>query len=177
MFRRQFEQGQRNAEVIIQIATGRQHRTARAQDAREHFLDRGLAAGAGDGCDLMREGFAVQRAQLAECLTGIADQQLRQCAVGHFTLDQCRHGTFGRHVIEVVMTIEARTGQGNEQLTRFDRTAVDADTVEAGIGRNQAGIQRAGQFAQFQGFKHGPPPTRSRRDRPRPDRRRRGVRH
>jgi len=46
VFRGQFEQGQRSAEVIVQVATGRQDRTARAQDAGQQFLDRGFAAGA-----------------------------------------------------------------------------------------------------------------------------------
>ena len=80
-------------------------------------------------------------------MTGIGDQQLRQRAVGNFALDQRRHGTFGRDFIEVVMTIETRTGQGNEQLARLDGATVDADAVEARIRSDHARIQRAGQFA------------------------------
>lgn len=81
VFRRQFDQGQRDAEVVVQVATGRQHRTARAQDAREHFLDRGLAAGTGYRRYWLGERSTVQRAELAEGLTGVLDQQLRQRAV------------------------------------------------------------------------------------------------
>ncbi|MNN42299.1 hypothetical protein D3C81_1564700 [compost metagenome] len=176
MFRRQFEQGQRNAEVIIQVATGRQHCTARAQDARKHFLDRGLAAGTGNGCNGLGERGAVQRTELPQRLTGVADQQLRQRAVGDFTLDQRGHGALGGDFIQIIMTIEARTGQRDKQLTGLDCATVDADTVETGIGRDQARIQSSGQLAQFQGLKHGPPPTRSRHDRPRPDRKRHDAR-
>ncbi|MNQ57145.1 hypothetical protein D3C85_712910 [compost metagenome] len=176
VFRGQFEQGQRRAEVVVQIATGRQYRTARAQDAREHLLDRGLAAGASDGSDWLSECSTVQRAQLAEGLTGVFDQQLRQRAVGNFTFDQCSDGAFGGDIVQVVMTVETRAGQRNKQLTRLDRTAVDADAVETGITRDQACVERVGQFAEFEGLKHGPPPKRSGRDRPRPDRRKRGAR-
>ncbi|MNP85286.1 hypothetical protein D3C76_1849590 [compost metagenome] len=69
------------------------------------------------------------------------------------------------------MAVETRAGQGNKQLARLDRTAVDADAIERGIGDDHAAIERASQFAQFQVFKHESPPTRSVRDQPRPDQR------
>ncbi len=94
MFRCELEQGQRHAEVIVQVATGRQHRTASAQDAREHFLDRGLAAGTGDGGNWVGKRRTVQRAQLPQRLTGISHQQLRQRTVGDFALDRGSHGAF-----------------------------------------------------------------------------------
>ncbi|MNT06651.1 hypothetical protein D3C72_1413280 [compost metagenome] len=74
VFRCQFEQGQRHAEVVVQVATGRQHRTTGAQNARKHLLDRGLAAGTGDGRDRMGVGGAIERAQLTEGLASVADQ-------------------------------------------------------------------------------------------------------
>ncbi|MNO81926.1 hypothetical protein D3C76_731850 [compost metagenome] len=74
MLRRQFEQGQRHTEVVVQVATGRQYRATGAQDARQHFLHRGLAARTGDGRDRMGVGGAIERTQLPECLTSIADQ-------------------------------------------------------------------------------------------------------
>jgi hypothetical protein len=117
-------------------------------------------ASTGDCCDRLGECGTVQRAQLAEGLSGVFHQQLRQGAVGDFTLDQCSDRAFAGHVIQIVMTIEARTGQRNKQLAGLDRTAIDADAIKGRVTRDQTCIEHVGQFAELQGLKHAPPPTR-----------------
>jgi len=175
VFRGQFKQGQRSAEIIIQVATGRENRAACTQHTGEQFLDRGLAAGAGDGCNRLVKGRTVQRTQLTQGQAGIGNQQLWQCGIRHFALHQGADGTFGGDVIQVVVTIKTRARQGDKQLPWLDGAAVDTDAVETAIARQHAGRQGLGQFAEFHCFKHGRPPRRSRRDRPRPDRKRRGA--
>ena len=175
VFRGQFEQGQRCAEIIVQVATGREYRPARTQDASKQFLDRGLAAGTGNGRHRLIKSGTVKRAQLAQGQAGVGYQQLRQGRVGHCTLYQGTDGTFGGNVVEVVVTIETRAGQGDKQLPRLDVTAVDTHAVECAVARQHTGRQGLGQLAECHRFKHGRPPRRSGRDPPRPDRRRHGA--
>ena len=148
VFLGQLKQGQRHAQVIIQVAFGRQHRTTGTQDAGEHFFNGGLATGTGDGGNRLVVTGTIERTQLAQCNACILDHQLRQSRLRYFALDQGRDRAFGSHFIQIVMTIKTRAGQGDKQLTLADRTTVDADTVETAIGRNQPAIQRIGYFAQ-----------------------------
>ncbi|MNJ28516.1 hypothetical protein D3C77_230540 [compost metagenome] len=158
MLRGDFKQGQRGAEVVVQVATRGQDRTAGAQDAGEHFLDRGLAAGAGDGSDRLVERGTVQRTQLAQSLAAIGNQQLRQAGAWHFSFDQGSNSALGLYFIEVIVTVKTRPGQGDKQLPGNDCATVDADAAEAGISTQQAGLQRRGQLAEGQWFKHEGPP-------------------
>ncbi len=70
----QLQQRQRRAEVVVQVAAGGQHAVfavGGTQDAGEHFLDAGLAAGAGDRRHRAIEAVAVQRAEPPKRQTGI----------------------------------------------------------------------------------------------------------
>ncbi|MNV78989.1 hypothetical protein D3C71_1725170 [compost metagenome] len=177
MLRGDLQQGQRRAEVVVEVAARGQDRAPGPQDASQHLLDRGLAAGAGNGHDGFVEGRAVQRAELTEGQAAVAHYQLRQVDTGHFALDQGSYCALGLHVGQVVMTIEARTGQGDEQLTCANAAAVDADAGEAGIGARLARLQWRSQLTECHDFKHTEPPRRQGPSRLRPGRRNRGARH
>ncbi|MNP30941.1 hypothetical protein D3C76_1240390 [compost metagenome] len=148
VLRGDLQQGQRRAEVVVQVAAGGVHQATSAQDAGEHLLDRGLAAGTGDGHHRLVEGSTVQRAKLAEGQAAIGDQQLRQVDIGYFTLDQGRDSALGLHISQVVVAIEARAGQGDEQLPGANTAAVDADAGEGGVGTDLATTQCRGQLAE-----------------------------
>ena len=107
------------------------------------------------------EGLTVERPQTPQRQASIGDNQLRQRRALDFACDQSRHRAFGGHLGEIGMTIEARTGQRNEQLPRLDRPAVSADRREAGIGPHQTAGQRQLQLAQSHGFKHRASPVDS----------------
>ncbi len=157
VFGAQFQQRQWRTEVVVQIAARSQHGVvpvSTAQNAGEHFLDAGLATRAGDGGDWPLEGLTVERPQTPQRQASIGDNQLRQRRALDFACDQSRHRAFGGHLGEIGMTIEARTGQRNEQLPRLGRPAVSADRREAGIGPHQTAGQRQLQLAQSHGFKH-----------------------
>ena len=143
MLRRQLQQGQRRTEVVIQVATGGQNRTlqALAQDAGEHFLDGGLAAGAGNRHHRRVERLTIERTQLTQGQTGIGDQQLRQRRTRHFTRHQRSHCAFAGDFSQVIMAIETRTGQGNKQLTRLNRPAVAAHSAECHVRTDHPGRQ------------------------------------
>ncbi|MNM63480.1 hypothetical protein D3C81_748470 [compost metagenome] len=142
------QQCQRCTEVIVQVAAGSVHQATGTQDAGEHFLDRGLAAGTGNGHYRLVESRAVQGAELTQCYPAILDQQLRQVDTGHFTLDQGSHCAFGFHIRQVVMTIETRAGQGDEQLPGADTAAIDADAGERGVATDVLTLQCCGQLAE-----------------------------
>ncbi|MNC11812.1 hypothetical protein D3C75_595200 [compost metagenome] len=166
VFRGNFEQRQRGAEVVVQVATRGQDRTAGAQDAGEHFLDRGLAAGAGDRYQPTAKRSAVERAELAKGQTGIGHHQLRQLDRLHLVFHQRGGGTLAGHLLEIVVTVETLTTEGDEQLPRLDRAAVDADAVEEGIGPGQFSLQGSQHTAQHPGFKHPAPRERPAQRRP-----------
>ncbi len=177
VLRGDLQQGQRCAEVVVEVATGGMHRPAGTQDRGEHFLDRGLAAGAGDGHHRLVEGCTIQRAELAKRHAAVGDHQLRQVDIGDFALDQRGDGPFGLHIGQVVMAIEARPAEGDEQLTGSDAAAVDADAGETGVGACQACVQCSSQLAEHHRLKHVEPPRRQGPSRLRPDRRSHGARH
>ncbi len=73
VFRGQFQQGQGRTQVIVQVAPSSVYRTTGAQDAGEHFLDRGLAAGAGYRSDRAAERGAIERTQLPQRQASVLD--------------------------------------------------------------------------------------------------------
>lgn len=111
VLRGNLQQRQRCAQVIVQVASGRVHQPTGTQDAGQHLLDRGLAAGAGDGHHRLVERGAVQRTQLTQRDAAIRDHQLRQVDIGNLVLDQRRHGTLGLHIGQVIVAIETRPRQ------------------------------------------------------------------
>ncbi|MNE28203.1 hypothetical protein D3C80_1216380 [compost metagenome] len=142
------QQCQRCTEVIVQVAAGGVHQATGTQDAGEHFLDRGLAAGTGNGHYRLVESGAVQCTELAEGQAAIGHLQLRQVDIGYFTLDQGGYCAFGFHVCQVVMAIETRAGQGDEQLPGADTAAIDADAGERGVATDVLTLQCCGQLAE-----------------------------
>ncbi|MNN09574.1 hypothetical protein D3C81_1224590 [compost metagenome] len=175
MLRSDFEQRQRRTKVVVQVAARSQDLTTGAQDAGKHFLDRGFAAGTGDGGDRLVERSAIECTELPQGQPAIGNQQLRQIATGHFALDQGRHGALGLHVIEVIVAIETWAGQGDEQLPGNDCAAVDADSGEGCIVTHQTSLQSGGQLTEGQGLKHQQPPRQRVLSRLRPDRKNRGA--
>ena len=47
VFRVQAQQGQRHADIVVEVALGGQGRSTPSQDGGQHFLERGLAVATG----------------------------------------------------------------------------------------------------------------------------------
>ena len=177
VLRGDLQQGKRRAEVVVQVAAGGVHQATGAQDAGKHFLHRCLATGTGNGHYGLVESSAVQGTELTQCCPAILDQQLRQVDTGHFTLDQRSNRALGFNVSQVVMAIETRAGQGDEQLPGADAAAVDADADEGGVGTDLLTTQCCGQLAECHRLKHVEPPRLQGPSRLRSGRRSHGARH
>ncbi|MNN54310.1 hypothetical protein D3C81_1691220 [compost metagenome] len=175
MLRGDLQQGQRRAQVVVQVATGSVHQATGAQDAGKHFLDRGLAAGTGDGGDRASELGTVQGAQLPQGQTAVGNHELWQVATWHLTFHQGCNGALGLHLVQVIVTIEARPGQGDKELPGSNGTAVDADAGKGCIVIHQPALQGRGQLAEGQWLKHGEPPRLRVQALLRPDRKNRGA--
>ena len=140
----QLEQGQRQADVVVQIAARGQHRLLaeavptrlRTQDGGAHLLDRGLAVAAGDADQRHGKACAPGRGQRPEREPGVVHDQQRQrrirvrCRPGG--IDHRRRCTgLGRGGNEIV-AVEALAAQRDEELSGCQRTAVGAHALEAG---------------------------------------------
>jgi hypothetical protein len=74
----QAQQGQRNADVVIEVAPCRERLAAAREDRRRHFLGRGLAVGPCDGDDRCGELPPPDARERLECRERVLDQDLRQ---------------------------------------------------------------------------------------------------
>ncbi len=119
-----------SAEVVVQIATGSEHRLGIAglgtQDAGEHLLDRGLAAGAPSWPPASWWNLApVQRAQSSQARTEIAHQQFAAGARRRLrALDQRSHRALGGNLGDSRGRRKRGPLQGNEQLAGPDGATV-----------------------------------------------------
>src|SRR5690606_6284906 len=125
-----------------------------------HFLDRGLATGTGDRGDASAKPVAIAGTQAAETFAGIGHHELRDGRIRHLALYQGRYAALGGNFGEVVMAVETRTDQGDEQLPGFDLAAVAGNAGEGNVRPYQLGLQRPDKFGKTEGLKHWAPPTR-----------------
>ncbi len=153
MLRTQLEQGQRQSDVVVQVALGRQHTLGRAaemcaQDRRAHFLDRGLAVAAGDAQERNRETAAPGGGELAQREARVIHRDQRQAGVG-LGPDACDHGAggpLGQHLAHVVVAVEALALQCDEQHAGDHGARIGADGVEFRVGALVHHAERSAGF-------------------------------
>ncbi len=136
------QQHQRQADVVVEVADGGQHRFHRlqivatlmlAQDGGAHLLDRGLAIAAGDADQRQIELAPPVTGQAAQRQAGVGHAQQRQAPPvigGPGVIDHGGGGAMGQHVAHVVVTIEAFSVQRDEQFADGDRARVGRDADE-----------------------------------------------
>ncbi len=119
----QLQQGQRHADLVVQVSLGCQHRPALPHDRCNHLLDGRLAARTCH-CDHRNiETLSPGCCRHAERFTHILDNDLRQLAVDLFTDHQSgRAGGFGSST--KLVTIKARARQGEEHVTFRQRACI-----------------------------------------------------
>src|SRR5256885_13191735 len=138
----QSQQRQRQADVVVEIALGRERaRLAEmlAQDRRDHFLHRGLAVGADDRYQRDVEAHAPMRGEPSERETRVFDDEKRKLSLGGIGILDDRCG--GSPILcdpDESATVESLAAQGDEQRTPLEGTAVGRHGFEADILTDQA---------------------------------------
>ena len=147
MLRAQTEQRQRQADRVVEVAFGREHPRAaemRAQDRREHFLDRRLAVAADDGDDRKREPRAPVRRQHAEGAQRIrhGDEIARE-RIRPVERDERGDGALLPRGVDEIVPVEALALERDEEIARRERARVGGDPREAHVRAQQAAFHRA----------------------------------
>jgi hypothetical protein len=162
MLRREAQQHQRHAEIVVQVALGGEHGVGtgmRADDCRQHLLQRRLAVASGHADHDGIQPPAPPRPETSERKTWIRDDEQRRIRclhAGGIAHDRAG-GTRGQCAIDVVVAVDPLTGQRDEEITRLHPAAVDDDTAHFGIGASPASVQRGRGVDEA---KHGPLPAR-----------------
>jgi hypothetical protein len=151
----QSEQGERQADVVVVVATGGEDRVgkSRLQNTGDHLLGRGLAVAAGDGDHRQRETAAPVGRECPQREPGVGDldQRQRERAQrlggigGHHRSD----GTARLGGRDVLMTIETFPTQSHEQIAGSNRAAVDRDAVKGQVVAGQFAGGRPGGAEQI----------------------------
>ena len=153
------KQRQRQADIVVEVARGGVHGGGAgvgAQDGRHHFLDGGLAVGAGNADALHVEAGAPVCRQRTQRQAGIghADHAALPC---HLAADQCARA-FGQHLGHEVVGIEFLAYQRHEQIAGLHGAAIGHHALETNITAQQLAAKHAGGVREHQ---HARPPTTS----------------
>jgi hypothetical protein len=156
----QAQQGQRHADVVVQVALGREGSIAvsGAQDRRDHLRDGGLAVAAGHRHQRQRETRAPGRGQLLQRAQRVGHLQARQ-PVAESAFGECSYRTGGPGGAEVVVAVEAFAAQCDEEIAGAQRAGVAVHALEGGraaADQLRAGQQRLGLAQRH----HAPTPCR-----------------
>ena len=140
--RAQFQQRQRQADVVVEVALGRERvRLAEmlAQDRRDHLLDRGLAVGAGDGNERNVEMPTPIRREPPERKTRVFDDEKRNVPLRNigFLDDRCDGSPFPCRPDESA-PVESLAAQSDEQCAPLERAAVGRHGIEADVLTDEA---------------------------------------
>ena len=138
--------------MVVEIPAGCQHGLVaemRTQTGRDHFLDRGLAVGAGHRNQRNIELPAPVRGQRAQRDGGVFDSgdgqrhSLRMAAI-----NQRCDGTGSRGLGDKIMAVVAFAAQCNKQIAGFQRAAVRADIRKPHITAAQFAAEHGRGLAQ-----------------------------
>ncbi len=151
----QSQQGQRQAYIVVEVSLGRERaRLAemRAQDRRDHLLDRRLAVGAGDRDERNVKASAPMRSESPERKARVVHHDERQFLIRSLrprvVRDHRRGGAAFFRGLDEPAPIEALAAQGDEQRTASERAAVGRHGVEADILTDEARPDRGRGLAQ-----------------------------
>ena len=161
----QARQAERDAQMVVEIAGRRGGRALAGQGHAQRLLGPGLADRAGDRGD---PGPAAQAAEPPKGLQGrkgIGDLDHRRigCQSRRPLVDDGGGGAGIECLGDVVVTVVVGTGQGDEQVARFQRTAVDDHTGRRPVTDGLAVGRGRDLFCGPQGrrCRHGAPPSNS----------------
>ena len=129
----QAQQGERYADVVIEVALGGQGLSLLLQEALQDFFGGGFAVGTGDGNEGGTAAFAVVTRQGSERREAVLDDDLRQVNVAS-RFDDSGNGTARFGGFQIVRTVEVFAFEGDEERARRQVAAVGADVEGAEVG-------------------------------------------
>jgi hypothetical protein len=145
------EQGQRQADVIVQVAARRQHGGAerRLEDGGDHFLGRRLAVRAGHRDHRQVEAGAPGGGEAAEGEARIVDDDRRYAIrQARGLMQEQRHGP-GRHrLCQEIVGVEAFAAERDEQLAGIDVAGVRRYAAHDEVVADQAPAAGAGDIGK-----------------------------
>ncbi len=147
----QREQGERQADVVVEVSPGVKNALlARvlAQDRGQHLFDGGLAVRPGHGDERGSEARAPVARQVAERAPRVADHQRRQRIFAAVGAVDHGGGGFGRDALQELMPVEALAAQRDEQIALADRAAVGGNAAERDVTPAHAAAERGCRFAE-----------------------------
>ncbi len=172
------QQGERHAEVVVEVAQGAVNLVSGRQAGGEELLRRRLAIAAGDRqparrCDVAAQPAAASTHRRA-CVVDL--DHPRRCSFGVTELpgDHRHLGPALGRVGEEAMAVGPRALEGEERPTGSQHPRVDHVRIDAvlGVASHERAAGRLGELGQGQ-FRHGflrtrhtPAPRRRRRGRP-----------
>ncbi len=169
------EEGERDADVVVQVALGGDGAEFLAQHRGDHLLGAGLPAAAGDGDDPGHVGTAVGGAEFLQRDEGIGDgdeaEILRQRLLGQ-PRDHCRDGSGGGRLRDEAVAVEPFPAQGEEAIAGLEGAAIGVEAADGNraVTLGEGAVHPADDFVEGEGF-HGVSSVPFRRGLPR---RRRG---
>ena len=149
MFRGQFQQRQRHADVVVEIAAGSQHgRLAHfgGEDRREHLLHRGLAVTARDRGQPGWHLRAPPGRQAAQGESGVVDLQGRREIQPGGGIHHHGGGAIFQRLLRISVAVETRPFQGDEETARWQLAAVAGDGAERHVSTHGTGADGLGGF-------------------------------
>ena len=150
----QAQQGERHADVVVEIAFGGERALASpgAKDRGNHLRHRGLAVAAGHGGQRQIEATAPRRGQIAEGDARIGDLDAGETGLVEPALGQGCDRTSRLGFGEEVVGVEALAAQGHEKIAgaQGSRIAVHAVECDARVADETRAREQAGQLADRQ---------------------------
>ena len=139
-------EGQRHADVVIEIAAGREDRSHLGKDPGQHLLDSGLAVAACQRHDMGTGAATPGKRQLAESTHDISADDLWQIDI-HLVINQSRDSTLFCSGSHVIVPVEVFARYRHEQGSALERTRIAADTIELGVAIDETGAEDFRDFA------------------------------
>ncbi len=126
VFAAEFEQGQRHANVVVQIAFGRQRGASGGTHRGQQLFDRGFPRTAGDGHDLRRAGATPALRDGVQGGERISHDELRQRNFRQESAHHRRHRTAFERGGQMIVAIEAFAAEGEKEVARLKAAGVGA---------------------------------------------------
>ena len=126
------QQGERHAQMIVEVAARRQTLAALRQNRAQHFFGGGLAIAAGDTNHRTAKRSSPGAARPAQCLRHIGHHNLRQRR-SNALADDCPGRTGLRSRSHILMAVGMLAGKCRKQIARRDLAGIDHDFVKCGI--------------------------------------------
>ena len=127
------QQGERHADVVVEVALGGQGLSLLLQETLQDFFAGGFAVGAGDGNEGGTAAFAAVTSQGGERREAVFDDDLRQVDVTS-RFDDSGNGTARFCGFQIVRAVEVFAFEGDEERARRQLAAVGADVEGAEVG-------------------------------------------